>query len=118
MEDSNATPLRRLPWESHDGKPCFAQTDGGMIGRLADRMEDQMLLGSKEDAIRAADLCRDEGVSRAELKIVVGYLARAVTEAVFVADLRGERLSVLTGSEEDDDLTAGVPVLVRHNDLH
>jgi predicted RNA-binding protein len=118
MDDSNATPLRRLPWDGPEGKAAYAASDGGVISRLADRMEDQMLLTAKEDTIRAADLCQDDKVSRAELRIVVGYLARAVGEAVLVADLRGERLSVLTDSEEDDGPLAGVPLLVRQNDLH
>lgn len=116
MEDSNGTPLRRLPWAGPEGKAAYAQTDGGVIGRLADRMEDQMLLTAKEDTIRAADLCQDDNVSRAELKIVVGYLARAVGEAVLVADLRGERLS-LRDDEDGEDL-AWVPPQAHHNDLH
>ncbi|MFE4719136.1 hypothetical protein ACFRLW_22350 [Streptomyces sp. NPDC056728] len=120
MEDGNSVPLRRLPWMGPDDRPCFAASDpGGVIARLANRMEDQMLLMSKEDAIRAADLCQDEKASRIELRMVIGYLARAVGEAVFVADLRGERLSVLEDSEEEDDPVATVPAQgVRVNDNH
>ncbi|MET7536282.1 hypothetical protein [Streptomyces sp. NPDC005507] len=120
MEDSNSIPLRRLPWETPAGKPAFAATDGGVISRLADAMENNMLLTAKEDAIRAADLCRDVAASRAELRVVVGCLARAVSEAVFVADLRGERIGVrdYEESEDDEDLMAGVSEQVRRNDLH
>jgi hypothetical protein len=116
MHDSNGVQLRRLPWDGPEGQAAYAQTDGGVIGRLADRMEDQMLLMAKEDTIRAAELCQEEKVSRAELKIVVGYLARAVSEAVLVADLRGERLSVR--EDEDGEDLAWVPPQAQPNDLH
>ncbi|GHF89066.1 hypothetical protein [Streptomyces thermodiastaticus] len=90
-----AARLRRLPW-TEDGKPAYLVTGegGSFLAEMADAMEEGMLTTAEVDAERADTLADDVRASRAELKMAVRYLARAVADAVEVARLRGERLGI------------------------
>jgi hypothetical protein len=85
--------LRRLPWQDN-GKPAYVTPGSGPINALADATEASILATAREDVQRARALAADPAVSRAELRMAVQYLARAVEDAALVADLRGERLDV------------------------
>ncbi|MCX4644090.1 MULTISPECIES: hypothetical protein [unclassified Streptomyces] len=56
-----------------------------------------MIETAKEDSRRAQTLAADAAVSRAELRLAVGYLASAVEDAAHVAELRLERLDAMAG---------------------
>ncbi|MQY15244.1 hypothetical protein SRB5_54230 [Streptomyces sp. RB5] len=83
--------LRRLPW-TDEGRPAYVPLGDGMVNRIADAMELEILAGALRDARRAEDLGRVAGASVAEFRTVVAWLAHAVRDAVNVAVLRGERL--------------------------
>ncbi|MFJ7785749.1 hypothetical protein ACIQY8_24205 [Streptomyces albidoflavus] len=99
--------LRRLPWQEGD-KPAFVNPGDGMVTRLADAMEAEMIETAQSDARRALALAGDPSVSRAELQVAVRYLASAVQDAALVADLRGERLPAV--AEGLEDLTVNEPL--------
>ncbi|MGI5141816.1 MULTISPECIES: hypothetical protein [unclassified Streptomyces] len=90
--------LRRLPWQDN-GKDAYTPQGSGIVNAIADAMETSILVTSREDARRAQALAADSAASRAELRMAVQYLVRAVEDAAMVADLRGERLGI--DSEED-----------------
>ncbi|MEU6650486.1 hypothetical protein ABZ904_13800 [Streptomyces sp. NPDC046900] len=85
--------LRRLPWEDN-GKPAYVTPGDGPVNAIADAMEASILVTARNDVRRAQALAADSAASRAELRMAVQYLARAVEDAALVADLRGERLGL------------------------
>ncbi|MFI0219144.1 hypothetical protein [Streptomyces lydicus] len=75
-------------------------SDGdGTVTRLADATEAEILIMARMDVERARSLTDDSSVSRAELRLALRYLARAVEDAAMVADLRAERLPDLADDE-------------------
>lgn len=64
------------------------------MAHIADVMEEGTLTTAEVDSERANALAEDISASRAELRLALRYLSRAVADAVEVARLRGERLEV------------------------
>lgn len=104
---SNPTHLRRLPWQE-GGRAAFVSPGDGMVNRMADAIEEQIIETAQSDARRALALAGDPGVSRAELGIAIQYLSSAVQDAALVAELRGERLPAV--AEDLEDLTVNEPL--------
>ncbi|MGW2078708.1 hypothetical protein ACWCOW_17480 [Streptomyces sp. NPDC001939] len=88
--------LRRLPWND-EGRDAYTPQGDGIVNAIANAMEASMIETAKEDSRRAQALVADSAASRAEFRLAVGYLARAVEDAVHVAELRLERLDALAG---------------------
>ncbi|MEU5651298.1 hypothetical protein ABZ767_18510 [Streptomyces pseudogriseolus] len=101
ISEGQATSLRRLPW-TEGGKTAYLSTDGGssLLARSADVMEESMLVTAEVDANRATTLAADISASRAELRMAVQYMTRAIADAVEVARLRGERLTIHPEAQE------------------
>lgn len=87
--------VRLLPWSGTHGQPCLLLTDGdGPASRLADRIE-SMQLGLADRVLgRTRDLLADEGAGSAELGVLAGQLADALSDALLIARSRGARLRV------------------------
>lgn len=95
MNDDQA-PLRRLPWTGDDGRPCYLSTDGtGPLSRLADRIEAaQLALGNRLLLRARYALTGRRRAPATELRILATQLTDALSDAVLIAESRGERLAV------------------------
>lgn len=86
--------LRRLPWSSPDGRPCYAP-DGGQLSELADQLEAGQLCMGHAVLDLAREVLTDSGEPSAEtLFFLVQQLRTSLTTALSVADSRGARLGV------------------------
>ncbi|CDR07371.1 hypothetical protein [Streptomyces iranensis] len=72
----------------------------GIVNRLADIMEAELIESAKADAARARALADDPAASGAELRTALRYLAHAVEDAAKVASLRAERLPDMDNEED------------------
>lgn len=86
---------RLLPWTTAEGRPCYLSTDGhGYLSTLADSIE-TIQLGMGTDLLEYA---RDATAPGAKVLTATEYrwlacrLAEALSDALRVADSRGQRL--------------------------
>ncbi|MFF7228661.1 hypothetical protein BX264_2511 [Streptomyces sp. 2333.5] len=86
--------LRLLPWSGADGQPCYvsADSDGGPVSRLADRLEELQLDTAAELLDHIEELLRAHRVSADELRFCVHRLVEALRDALRVAESRGRRI--------------------------
>jgi hypothetical protein len=96
--------LRLLPWTATDGRLCYLSTNGqGYVSTLADRIE-AMQLTMGEDLLEYARsvLAPGERVpSSVEYRWLACRLTEALSDALRVADSRGQRIPV--PQEEDGE---------------
>ncbi|WP_431042932.1 hypothetical protein ACQUSR_14215 [Streptomyces sp. P1-3] len=89
MSSSGPSPgaARLLPWSTPDGKPCYVNADerGGPVSQLA---MGRSVLG------HARAVMDDAKASRGELRYTGVRLAECLTDALRVAESRGNRLSL------------------------
>jgi CTP:molybdopterin cytidylyltransferase MocA len=83
--------MRRLPWTGPEGMAEYGAP--GEVDQIADRTEAHTISMARNDAAYALTMAERPEVSRAELRALIGKLARAVKDVASVAELRGERLS-------------------------
>jgi len=86
---------RLLPWTTPDGNPCYLSTDGrGYLASLADGIEEvQLTMG--QELLDHARRVLDPGaraLSDVEYRWLACRLTEALTDALRVADSRGQRL--------------------------
>ncbi|MFI1417314.1 sulfatase [Streptomyces sp. NPDC020731] len=98
----DTTQLRRLPWREGD-RPAFVSPGDGIVNRLADALEAELIETAQTDATRARGLADDAGATPPELRTALRFVAHSVEEAVLVAVLRGERLGLGLDSPEVPD---------------
>ncbi|MFE2032493.1 hypothetical protein ACWC0A_30250 [Streptomyces scopuliridis] len=86
---------RLLPWTSPEGKPCYLSSDGrGYLSTLADSIE-TVQLDTGEDLLGYARGILAPGakaVSGIEYRWLACRLTEALTDALRVADSRGQRI--------------------------
>ncbi|MCP3820425.1 hypothetical protein NLX86_20690 [Streptomyces sp. A3M-1-3] len=84
---------RLLPWTGPEGKPCYLVGDGrGYLSRVADNVED-VQLGMGADLLdHVAEVLGDERATVVELRFIAARLTEALSDALRVAESRGERL--------------------------
>ncbi|QYA98940.1 hypothetical protein KZO11_38005 [Streptomyces anulatus] len=86
---------RLLPWTTPDGHPCYLSTDGqGYLAGLADSIE-AVQLGMGEDLLAyARDTTAPDAktLSATEYRWLARRLTEALSDALRVADSRGQRL--------------------------
>ncbi|BBC32849.1 hypothetical protein SGFS_041430 [Streptomyces graminofaciens] len=94
---------RLLPWATAEGKPCYLSTDGrGYVATLADNIE-SVQLGMGAELLEYA---RDTMAPGAKILSATEYcwlacrLTEALSDALRVADSRGQRLP---GPEEEEE---------------
>ncbi|MDH6134922.1 hypothetical protein P3T37_004331 [Kitasatospora sp. MAA4] len=99
--------LRLLPWTASDGRLCSLSTDGrGYLLTLADDLE-TMQLSMGEELLEYARGVLDPGErvpSSVEYRWLACRLAEALSDALRVADSRGQRIPA--PQEEDEDARA------------
>lgn len=88
--------LRLLPWSGPDGRRCYvsADSDGGPVSRLADRLEELQLDTGAELLDHTEELLGAHRTSADELRFCVHRLAEALRDALRVAESRGGRIPV------------------------
>ncbi|MFJ8546806.1 sulfatase [Streptomyces sp. NPDC093586] len=89
----DTTQLRRLPWQE-DGRPAFVPPGDGIVNRLADVLEAELIETAQADAIRARSLADDTRATMPELRTALRFVAHSLDDAALVATLRGERLGL------------------------
>ncbi|WP_308114671.1 hypothetical protein [Streptomyces sp. ISL-12] len=86
---------RLLPWTTPDGNPCYLSTDGrGYLSTLADSIE-AVQLGMGEELLEHAREVLAPGaraLSATEYRWLATRLAEALTDALRVAESRGQRI--------------------------
>lgn len=86
---------RLLPWTTPDGNPCYLSTDGrGYLSTLADGTE-AIQLGMGEELLERAREALAPGaraLSATEYRWLASRLAEALTDALRVAESRGQRI--------------------------
>lgn len=86
---------RLLPWTSPKGKPCYLSTDGrGYLSTLADSIETVQLSMGQEllEYARDATVPGAKALSATEYRWLACRLAEALTDALRVAESRGQRI--------------------------
>ncbi|MFD7315020.1 hypothetical protein [Streptomyces sp. NPDC059883] len=93
---------RLLPWLGPAGQRSYLVTDDGRshLSQLADQMEEVQLQAGDVLLGHAASMLKDENVKAWELRYLSARLYEALSDALRVAESRGDRLPQL----EDDDI--------------
>ncbi|MEU5418756.1 GntR family transcriptional regulator [Streptomyces sp. NPDC020799] len=106
-ENCVGSALRRLPWDSPEGKPCFlsAACADGALSRLADSVETEQTTAGAEVLTGAQAVLADADAGDQQLRFALVRAAESLGEVLRVAKSRGARLSVPDHDESgpDDD---------------
>jgi hypothetical protein len=102
-DKDNVTPLRLLPWPSPEGKPCYLVPDseGGYLSRLADRIEATQLAAGADVLGLARSILDDPAAPYTEVRYAGLRLAECLTDALRIAESRGQRLPVPDTGERE-----------------
>lgn len=100
MSDLTSVPtdgLRRLPWNAESGVPAYLSTDdpNGFLSTVADSVEEALILDARNVEKLARTLVNsDHRLSPGELQHTLTRALEALSEALSVATMRGERLGI------------------------
>ncbi|MFF8993629.1 hypothetical protein ACF09H_27570 [Streptomyces sp. NPDC014983] len=100
-----AEELRLLPWATPDGLPCYLSTDGeGYLATLADDIEEVQLTMGQElfDHARGVLASGARALTEVEYRWLACRLTEALSDALRVADSRGQRIPSLSDTAETD----------------
>ncbi|MCY0938391.1 hypothetical protein OTB74_30305 [Streptomyces sp. H34-S4] len=92
---AGVTGPRLLPWTTQDGSPCYLSTDGrGYLSSLADSIEEVQLDMGEEllDYARKVIAPGATELSAVEYRWLACRLTEALTDALRVAESRGDRI--------------------------
>ncbi|MFF7634324.1 hypothetical protein ACFZB9_14385 [Kitasatospora sp. NPDC008050] len=101
---SGVTGPRLLPWTTPDGNPCYLSTDGrGYLSTLADGIEAvQLSMGQELLEYARKDLAPGaRALPALEYRWLACWLAEALSDALRVADSRGQRIAAPQEGAED-----------------
>ncbi|MET7837732.1 hypothetical protein ABZT45_03775 [Streptomyces sp. NPDC005356] len=93
-------PMRRLPWSTADGRPCYVPQGVGIINELADAVEAEIITTAVNDGAGALLGAEDPHATKENLRQAARRLAYALDDVVRVAELRAERTA--SGSTTTD----------------
>ena len=96
---------RLLPWTTPDGHPCYLSTDGrGYLATLADGIEEVQLTMGQDlmDHARSVLAPGARALTDVEYRWLACRLTEALSDALRVADSRGQRIPDPTGTAEAD----------------
>ncbi len=96
---------RLLPWTTPDGHPCYLSTDGrGYLATLADGIEEVQLTMGQEllDHARGVLAPGARVLSDVEYRWLACRLTEALSDALRVADSRGQRIPAPSDTAEAD----------------
>jgi hypothetical protein len=85
-------PMRRLPWTTAEGFPCYVPQGAGIINELADIVEADIIRTAVDEGAGAVLLAEESDTTRDDLRSAVRFLACALDDVVKVAELRAERI--------------------------
>ena len=100
-----AEDLRLLPWTTSNGHPCYLSTDGGgYLATLADGIEEVQLTMGQEllDHARGVLAPGTRALTDVEYRWLACRLTEALSDALRVADSRGQRIPVPPDTAETD----------------
>ncbi|RCG20615.1 hypothetical protein DTL70_20145 [Streptomyces diacarni] len=89
--------MRLLPWTTDTGKPCYlaADAEGGMISALADGTEARQTRDAVLALREAEDVLANPAAGALALRLAPHTCARALANALRVAESRGLRLGAV-----------------------
>ncbi|WP_157838536.1 hypothetical protein [Streptomyces xiaopingdaonensis] len=93
---SNPRDMRRAPWRTPNGGPAFFVSDDqdGMLAALADNAE-STLTENARTTLQFADTVLARGAAEPiEVRYLAKTLYQSLQDALYVAELRGERLGM------------------------
>jgi hypothetical protein len=85
-------PMRRLPWSTADGRPCYVPEGAGIINELADTVEAEIITTALNDGAGALLDAEDPHATKKDLREAARLLACALDDVAQVAELRAERI--------------------------
>lgn len=98
------TGLRRLPWDTHDGKPCFLSAESdGFMSQIADDIEDAQMATGEEVLGEARALLARSLAGTEELRFALVRATESLRGVLRIAESRGERLPEPDYDEPADD---------------
>ncbi|MFJ2743602.1 hypothetical protein ACIO3O_28580 [Streptomyces sp. NPDC087440] len=107
----NPVPLRRLPWESPDGKPCFLSTDsnGGVVSRIADAVETAQVAAGHRVLAELDDLLElpPGKLDLAQARLTLAHAREVLPDVLQVAESRAERLAAASQLKTPDTKGTG-----------
>ncbi|PNE36291.1 hypothetical protein [Streptomyces noursei] len=89
------SPLRLLPWETWDGRPCYLAASGdgnGYLSRRADRMEEQQMHNAAVAYTDAETTLRNAAAGPLLLRLMLKRTTTALGNTLRIADSRLGRL--------------------------
>ncbi|MFC5719620.1 sulfatase [Streptomyces gamaensis] len=103
-EHRSSTVLRRLPWKSPDGKPCFLSTadNTSVLSRLADNVEMAYMRIGAYLLPGAKEVLNDKHADCSQLRYSLAQVVASLEEVLWVAEVRGERLPTPEDHDPDD----------------
>ncbi|WP_438486875.1 hypothetical protein [Streptomyces sp. S186] len=100
------SPLRLLPWETWDGRPCYLAPAGdgnGYLSRRADRMEEQQMRNAAVAYTDAETTLRNAAAGPLLLRLMLNRTTTALGNTLRIADSRLGRLPAPTDNAPDDE---------------
>ena len=93
-DEIDTTGMRRAPWRTPAGGPVYFSYDdpGSLLAVLADNAEDALTDNASVTLEFATTLLAESVQNTRELQYLVRTLCEALSDALRVAELRGERL--------------------------
>ncbi|MFE2335060.1 hypothetical protein [Streptomyces coelicoflavus] len=85
-------PMRRLPWTTPEGLPCYVPQGAGLINQLGDTVEAEIISAALNDGAGALLDAEQPNATKEDLRQAVRRIAHALDDAVKVAELRAERI--------------------------
>jgi hypothetical protein len=92
--------VRLLPWTRDDGRACYLLSgDGGLVSRVADRVEAE-LLGMAHELLGHADHMLGGGhpVTPEQHRFLAARLTEALRDVHRIAESRGARLAAMAAT--------------------
>ncbi|QRX93450.1 hypothetical protein [Streptomyces noursei] len=99
------SPLRLLPWETWDGRPCYLAASGdgnGYLSRRADRMEEQQMHNAAVAYTDAETTLRNSSAGPLLLRLMLMRTTTSLGNTLRIADSRLGRLLAPSVPDEPD----------------
>ncbi|MGW0783811.1 hypothetical protein [Streptomyces sp. NPDC002913] len=89
------SPLRLLPWNSPEGRPCYLSTDdpGSMMSRLADEVEAELVACGEEVLGGAESVLADQAAGERAVRFALVRTTESLRDVLRVAECRRGRAS-------------------------
>ncbi|GAA2962206.1 MULTISPECIES: hypothetical protein [Streptomyces] len=86
----NELPLRLLPWNSPEGKPCYLSTDdpGSRLSRMADEVEAELIASAAAVLAGAEAVLADMAAGEVAVRFALTRTTESLRDALRVAECR------------------------------